>query len=123
MPTKTSSHDAEMQACIDNCQECYATCTETAQHVLGSPGKTPAMAGLVRTLLDCAESCRTSAGFMLRGSPQHHLTCGVCAEVCRACEQACREAGDDKLLQACADVCRKCAESCERMASHSTHHA
>lgn len=124
MTTRTRTHDAEMQACIDHCQQCYATCTETAQHVLSTQGVNgQGMAELARTLLDCADICRTSAGFMLRGSPMHHVTCGACAEVCRACEQACREGGDDKILRECAEVCRTCAESCAQMSSHATHHA
>ena len=39
----------------------------------------------IRTLLACAEICRTSADFMLLGTDLHKHTCGACAEVCDRC--------------------------------------
>ena len=106
---------AEMQQCIDACLECYASCVSTAQHCL-QLGGTHASPEHIRLLDDCAEICRTSAGFMLRGSDHHARTCGVCAEICRACEKSCRSMGNDEMMQQCADACRRCAESCARMA-------
>jgi hypothetical protein len=68
-------------------------------------------------LMDCADICRTSADFMLRGSPQHALTCGTCAEVCAACAESCERIGQqDGMMKKCAEVCRRCAESCRHMA-------
>ena len=85
-------------------------------HCLALGGK-HAEARHIGLLDDCAEICRTSAGFMLRGSEFHPRTCGVCAEVCRACAESCdRLAGDDELMKRCAEMCRRCAQSCERMA-------
>ena len=109
----TISH--EMQQCIDECLDCHAICEQTIQHCLQLGGK-HAEASHIRTMQDCAEICRTSAAFMLRGSPLHARTCAVCAEVCRACERECRRMGDDEMMQQCDDTCRRCAESCERMA-------
>jgi hypothetical protein len=53
---------------------------------------------------------------MLRGSDLHVLTCGVCAEVCMRCAEACERMGDDETMKRCAEVCRRCAESCRQMA-------
>ena len=108
-------HDA-IQHCIEECLNCHAACTMTAQYVLGEGGEM-ADPGVVGVLLDCAEICQTSANFLLRGSPYHGSTCAACAEVCRACEEACRAFGDDEQLAHCADMCASCAESCEEMAA------
>lgn len=118
MHTTEHTISPEMQECIDECVACYSLCEQTVQHCLEMGGK-HAAPHHIRLLLDCAEICRTSAGFMLRGSDFHHRTCGVCAEVCRACEKECRSMGDDEMMQRCADACRRCAESCARMAKAS----
>lgn len=108
-------HD-EIQQCIEECLNCHAACTMTAQYALGEGGE-KADPGLVGVLLDCAEICQTSANFMLRGSPYHGATCAACAELCRATEEALREFGDDEQLAHCAEMCATCATSCEQMAA------
>jgi hypothetical protein len=105
-----------MQQCIRNCLDCYRVCLETLNHCLLKGGK-HAEAGHIRLLLDCAEICRTSADFMIRGSDLHGRTCGVCAEVCRRCAEDCEGLADDEPMKACAEMCRRCAESCQRMAA------
>lgn len=111
----------EMQSCIEECLECHRICVETAAHCLALGGK-HASAEHMRTLLDCADICRTSADFMLRGSRHHQATCGVCATVCDACAASCEQMGaDDDLMRRCAQACRRCAESCRQMAgSHAS---
>lgn len=108
-------HD-EIQQCIEECLNCHASCTMTAQYALGEGGD-KADPGLVGVLLDCAEICQTSANFMLRGSPYHGATCAACAELCRAAEEALREFADDEQLAHCAETCATCAASCEQMAA------
>lgn len=106
----------QMRECIQNCQECHAICTETAQHCLQMGGK-HAEAAHIRLLLDCAQICQTSADFMLRGSSHHPTTCGACEEVCLACAEDCERIGhDDAKMNKCAEICRRCAESCRHMA-------
>jgi hypothetical protein len=105
----------EMRECIRNCQECHAICTETVAHCLGMGGK-HAAAQHIRLLLDCAQICATSADFMLRVSPEHVRTCGVCAELCSQCADSCEKLGKgDQTMTQCAELCRRCAQSCERM--------
>ena len=113
--TKGGAISKEMQQCITDCLDCYANCESTVQHCLelGGPHAEPRHIGL---LLDCAEICRTSADLMLRGSEHSGHVCGVCADICQACEASCRRVGDDETMRKCADSCRRCAESSQRMA-------
>ena len=106
----------ELQECIEGCLNCHAACTMAAQHCLAEGGELGDI-DMVGVLLDCAEICQTSANFMLRGSPYHPVTCAACAEVCRVCEEACRNFSDDEQLRDCAETCASCAEHCEHMAS------
>ena len=106
----------EMQRCIDECMSCSEVCVRTMEHWFGLRGKL-AGGSQIRVLSDCAAICQTNVGFMLRGSPFHSRTCGVCAEICHECERECRGVDGDHIMQRCADACRRCAESCERMAS------
>ena len=106
---------ASMQQCIEECLNCHRTCVETMQHCLEKGGK-HAKAEHIRTLLDCAQICATSADFMLRGSDLHVHTCAACAAVCEACAKSCEEIADDAEMKRCADVCRRCAASCREMA-------
>lgn len=108
----------EMQACIENCQDCRAVCLETINHCLEMGGE-HASPEHIRLLQDCAQICATSADFMLRSSDYHPQVCGVCADICEACAQSCESlaTGDaEAFMKRCADICRQCAESCRRMA-------
>lgn len=107
----------DMQRCVEMCLNCHRACLATVQHCLQMGGK-HASPEHIRTLLDCAEACQTSANFMLRGSALHARTCGVCAEACARCAESCERLGeDDAQMKACADACRQCEESCRRMSS------
>ena len=106
----------EMRQCIQACSDCHRICMETVNYCL-QQGGTHAEAAHIRLLLDCAEICRTSADFMIRGSDLHGRTCAVCAEVCERCAEDCERFGDDAQMKACAETCRRCAESCRRMAA------
>lgn len=114
--THTATHTIapDLETCIDNCTQCHGVCLSTAQYCLQKGGE-HAEARHVRLLLDCAEICRTSADFMLRGSDLHGRICGVCAEICTRCAAECETMSDDPIMQQCADMCRRCAESCREM--------
>lgn len=106
----------EMERCIQECLNCHSICTSTVIHCLGIGGQ-HASPQHITTLLDCAEICQTSANFMLRDSPIHSRTCGVCAEACERCAVECEQmANGDQQMLACAEACRRCAESCRQMA-------
>ena len=115
-PSAMSAVSHEMQQCIEECLRCHGMCLQTVAHCLELGGR-HAEPSHIDLLLDCAETCQTSANFMLRGSDRHHLTCALCSEICRACGDDCeRMAGDDEIMKRCAEECRRCAESCGRMA-------
>lgn len=107
---------AEMQRCIDACQQCHLTCLVTLDHCLGMGGHHSSREH-INTLLDCIETCSQSVSFMARHSDMHHHTCGVCAEACMRCADSCeRLANGDAQMLRCAQVCRECAAECREMA-------
>lgn len=111
-----SAMSADMQKCIQECLNCHSVCLDSVRHCIEMGGK-HASPEHITLLLDCAQSCQTSADFMLRHSSLHARACAFCAEVCRACEKDCRSLGaGDEMMQKCAEACRRCAESCDRMA-------
>ena len=106
---------AEMLQCVEDCQECHAICTETIMYCLQMGGR-HADATHIRTMLDCAEACATSAHFMLRQSALHRRTCAVCAEACTECAVSCERFTDDQVMQQCTEACRNTAASNEKLA-------
>ena len=84
MASRTAHRSHAMEQCIDNCTNCHRICLETAaRHFAGE--RSPRIdEGMVRLLLDCAEICRTSADFMIRGSELHPHVCRACAASARA---------------------------------------
>lgn len=117
---RTGGKGTDMQACIDACTGCHQVCLETMQACLDMGGD-HAAAEHIRMLSDCAQICATSADFMSRGSELHGITCGACAEICRACAESCDQLEGDEMKR-CAEACRKCADSCARMASSARGH-
>lgn len=107
-------NNPDMQACIDACLDCYKTClSEAMGHCLEVGGAHTEKAHFT-LMMACAEICRTSAHFMLMGSPDHKAICAACADICERCAQDCESLGD---MQECVEACRRCAESCRRMAT------
>ena len=114
MPQDVSQNVA-MQTCIDDCQECWTLCTETVQHCLQKGGR-HAEADHIRLLLDCADICRTTADFLLRGSDLFPQVCDMCAIVCERCADSCDQLAEDSSMMDCAEVCRHCVDSCRQVA-------
>lgn len=105
----------QMQQCIQECLDCYKICLQTAMnHCLETGGRHVEPARF-RLMMVCADICRTSADFMLCGSPLHTHTCAICAEVCDACAQDCEQIGG---MDECVAACRRCAQSCDQMSTH-----
>lgn len=104
----------DLQPCIDNCTRCHQVCLSQVNRCLGKGGA-HARPEHIRLLRDCAEICQTSANFMLRYSPLHRLTCGVCAQICELCAEECSKMGDSEFMRECIEACRVCAASCHEM--------
>ena len=103
-----------MSRCIEMCLSCYRSCMGTAMtHCLEVGGKHTEPAHF-RLMMACAEMCRTSAHFMLIGTPHHKHTCGECAEICTECADDCERIGG---MEECVKICRACAASCKEMAA------
>lgn len=106
----------QMEQCIQECQSCQRACLETfARHCLMMGGAHVAQPH-ARLMLDCAETCQTSANFMIRDSERHRLTCGICADICQQCADDCARFTDSPEMLRCAEERRRCAEMCRRMA-------
>ena len=104
----------ELKHCVQICSDCRDVCLSTAaNHCLEAGGEHVAPDHF-RLMLDCAEICGVSANFMLRNSPRHKLTCGICAQICEACADDCERIGD---MDECVESCRRCAESCRKMSA------
>lgn len=104
----------QMQRCIQECLSCFSVCSQTLSHCLRKGGK-HAAPELAKVLVDCAESCQLSAAMMSRESAFHARHCMLCADICKACEEACEEFPDDAQMKACADACRACSAACRAM--------
>jgi hypothetical protein len=104
----------EFQACITACYACAAACDNCASACLRED-EVKMMARCIALDMDCAQICRTAAGFMARGSDFAVELCRQCAAVCSACAEECGKHQMDH-CQACAEACRRCAEACLGMA-------
>lgn len=105
---------AAMTSAIQNCWETRTIChTTLVDHCLAMGGAHVEKEH-VKLMLDCIQSCQTSADFMTRGSVNHPQMCVACAAVCEACANSCAAIATPE-MKACADACRKCAASCGAM--------
>lgn len=104
----------EMQQCIENCQNCHATClTMLTNHCL-EVGGAHLEKEHVRLMMDCIQICQASADFMLRQSKHHAHICKECAEICQQCADSCEKVGG---MDECVQACRACVGTCGSMAS------
>lgn len=106
----------QMTQCIESCQQCHQVCLKTIQHCLSMGGK-HAEASHIHDLTDCAQLCVVAADFMIRQSPLHEKTWGVCADACVRCAESCERLNDSQEMQTCVDACRKCETDCRSMAA------
>jgi hypothetical protein len=114
----STKHDTQVmnhavQTCLEACGTCHDMCLQTIQHCLSYGA---AHAEMVPLLMDCVDICATSKNFMLRGSRQDALLCGICAHICELCAASCSASHDsDDRMKSCAETCRQCAETCRKM--------
>lgn len=112
-----ASSSSLMEVCIQNCLDCYQSCTQLAAHCIRKGG-TMAEPFHIAVLNDCAGACQASADFLIRRSEYYYAMCEICAEICTACAADCESMADDDLARKCADFCKKAAGSCIEMARH-----
>lgn len=102
----------ELAACIEQCTQCHRICLAMATgHCLEKGGRHIEPEHL-RTMLVCAEICRSAADVMISGSRLRHRVCALCADICDACSASCRALDD---MDECIDACERCKTSCQSM--------
>jgi hypothetical protein len=105
----------QFESCIEACNICATACDYCAASCLEEPD--PRMlARCIALDIDCAQICRSAAGFMARSSELASRMCAVCAEVCEACGDECAK-HQMQHCQDCAEACRRCADECRRMSA------
>lgn len=104
--TYTTAIDA-CNACALACERCLAACLAETD--------VQAMSRCIALDIDCAEICRTTAGFMARGSEMAAYLCKMCEETCEACGEECARHSHTHCRE-CAAACQRCATECRRMA-------
>ena len=95
-------------------RDAQEACLHCVQHCLREGGM-HAEVRHIRTLLDAAELCQTTAAFMARESEFHPRLCAVTAELCERAAETCERIKDDQEMHITAKACRRAAESCRAM--------
>ncbi len=111
---QASEENNEVHECLDDCIDCNKTCSETLTKCLAMGGEHAKLEHL-NLLMDCAKICSINADFILRNSTYYPQTCGITADICDECADAC-DRFDDDFMKECANVCRRCSESCREIA-------
>jgi hypothetical protein len=84
-----SEYDVDdLTKCIRTCLDCADVCATTSRVLSRQTGYDPSLTKAV--LEACVTACKASGNECARHA-EHHLHCRICAEVCRRCEQACRD--------------------------------
>jgi hypothetical protein len=116
----TMNVDRELVArVIDTLVECSQACTACADACL-SEEMVADLRTCIRTDLDCADLCDTTARVLSRHTGYDaNLTRAVleaCAVACRACADECeRHAGMHEHCRVCAEACRACEAACAEL--------
>jgi uncharacterized membrane protein len=119
-PSPASDAGDEAAALVSAATECALVCTTCADACLEEADPTR-LRTCIRTNLDCADICQTTARLVARPGKQHagllRAQLEACATACRACADECEKHADaHEHCAVCAAACRACAEACDRMA-------
>ena len=114
------SLDRELLAeVIEALVACSQACTACADACL-SEEMVADLRKCIRTNLDCADSCATTARILSRHSgydatiTRAHLE--ACIAACRACGDECEQhAGMHEHCAVCAQACHQCEDACRRL--------
>jgi ketopantoate reductase len=103
----------QARECARSCQQCYEECLEaTAELQVNEPDS----AVLASALLDCAELCRTTVGFLMRGSTLQSFLCALTAEACLIAAARTVQVNIER-VQHCRAACERTADQCRRLAA------
>lgn len=106
----------KLATCVEECVDCAQACTACADACL-SEDMVADLVKCIRTNLDCADICETTARMLSRHTGYDaNMTRAVlqaCAVACRACADECeRHAGMHEHCRVCAEACRRCEAAC-----------
>jgi hypothetical protein len=106
----------KLAATIDTLIACSEACTECADACL-SEGMVGELTKCIRTNMDCADICATTARVLSRHTGYDanisRTLLDACAMVCRSCGDECaRHAEVHEHCRICADACRTCEQAC-----------
>lgn len=106
---------------VDALVECSQACTACADACL-SEDMVAELRRCIRTNLDCADSCATTARILSRHTgydaniTRAHLE--ACIAACRACGDECSEHAEmHEHCRICAEACRACETACTELLS------
>jgi len=115
-PRPSSVNRDVLLRCIEECVDCAATCTSCADACL-SETDLPDLVRCVRLDLDCADVCDATGRIVTRQTELDVAVVRgavkACAIACRACGDECeRHAAHHEHCRISADVCRRCEQAC-----------
>jgi Domain of Unknown Function (DUF326) len=104
---------------IDALTDCAQACTADADDDLSEPNMAE-LVKCIRTCLDCADICTTTAGVTSR---QTGFDASVTKPLLEACIASCKSCGDEcrrhammhAHCQVCAQACERCARACMQL--------
>ncbi len=103
------------QEIIDACNKCAVACLHCASSCM-QEDDVKMLARCIQLDQDCADICQMTVRMLARNSDFAERTCRVCAEICGACGDECRQHEHMDHCRQCAIACFECAEFCHKAA-------
>jgi hypothetical protein len=99
-------------ACVETCTACSAACLRESDLTM--------MADCIRTDLDCADLCDTTARVLARANAAElgmtKALLQACLMACESCGSECRKhASHHDHCRVCAEACAECADACRNL--------
>jgi hypothetical protein len=117
---KSINLDRELLArVVDAALACSQTCTACADACL-SEDMVAELTKCIRTNLDCADICATTARVLSRHTGYDanitRTQLEACIQACKSCGDECEEhAGMHEHCRVCAEACRSCEQACREL--------
>ncbi|MCE7002464.1 four-helix bundle copper-binding protein [Kibdelosporangium philippinense] len=117
----TRQMSANMQQCIDLCNQCHNMCEQMMSHCMEMGGDQGMRLGMM--MMSCADMCRMNADMMMRCTSMKadmamldmcSRMSMMCADMCQMGADMCRQTNDPQLME-CADMLMRCADMCRMM--------
>ncbi|RPF21706.1 four-helix bundle copper-binding protein [Myceligenerans xiligouense] len=118
-PKSINLDRTQLAGVIDRIVECAQACTACADACL-SEDSVADLRKCIRTNLDCADICETTARVLSRHTAYDanisRSVLDACITACQACGDECeRHAGMHEHCRVCAEACRACESACREL--------